>query len=404
MRERPYSQEMLELGEKWMAGTITPEEKKRLFDWYDGFDDTELSLDADQAPLFNRLKLEMLQEIRKKIRPSTASATSDAGTGKVRWMARVSIAAAAIFVLAVGGWFFIIHGKTAISVAEKNPATSTENHADIGPGSNKATLTLADGTTVTLDSAGTGNLAQQGNARVIKNGNGQIQYAATNASAARSEVYNLLSTPRGGQYRLKLQDGTDVWLNAASSIRYPTAFTGKERRVEITGEAYFEVAKNAGMPFRVSVTDAAAGEQATDIEVLGTEFNVNAYKDETDQVTTLIAGSVRVTRGASAVTLRPSQQAVITTGAAIKTSRPENIDQIIAWKNGAFEFDDADVPTIMRQISRWYDVDVQYEGKRPEDRFSGTFSRNTSLAGVLQILHISGVRLAAENKKIVIKS
>jgi ferric-dicitrate binding protein FerR (iron transport regulator) len=219
-------------------------------------------------------------------------------------------------------------------------------------------------------------------------------------------VYNILSTPRGGQYRLKLQDGTNVWLNAGSSIRYPTAFLGKERKVEITGEAYFEIARNTSMPFRVSVADPAAGEKSTEIEVLGTDFDVNAYKDEADLKTTLIDGAIKITSGADPVILKPSQQAIVSTGKTIKTVQLENTDETIAWKNGAFAFDDADIPTIMRQISRWYDVDVEYDGKGkgPEDHFTGTFSRNTSLAGVLQILHTSGVRLVAENKKIVIKS
>ena len=412
MSERPYSQEMLELGEKWIAGTITPEEKKRLFEWYDSFDDTELSLDKEQAAHFQRLKTDMLRDIRKKIGPEKDN--------KVRRLARISMAAAAILIMAIVGWFYIGQNKPAAMTARTNPAKTTETKPDIGPGTNKATLTLADGSKVSLDDAGAGNLAQQGAARVIKNGNGELEYAAgksgenskisensqngTTGESAQKMVYNVLSTPRGGQYRLKLQDGTNVWLDAGSSIRYPTAFLGKDRKVEITGEAYFEVAKNATMPFRVSVNDPATGEKATEIEVLGTEFNVNAYKDETDLKTTLIEGAVRVTRGGSAVTLKPSQQALVTAGAGIKTVEPANIDQIVAWKNGAFAFDNTDIPSIMRQISRWYDVDVEYQGKLPEDRFTGTISRNTSLAGVLQILHFSGVRLAAENKRIVIKS
>jgi len=402
MSERPYSQEMLELGEKWIAGTITPEEKKRLFEWYDSFDDTELSLDQEQAALFRRLEPDMLQDIRKKLNPGKIN--------KVRRIARISMAAAALLILATIGWFYTVHGKTAETIATVQSVKTTESKTDIAPGTNKATLTLADGSTVSLDDAATGSLARQGNARVIKNGNGQLQYApaenTTSPTAGPEEkiVYNILSTPRGGQYRLKLQDGTDVWLDAGSSIRYPTTFLGKDRKVEITGEAYFEVAKNPTMPFRVSVTDPATGEKATEIEVLGTEFNVNAYKDETDLKTTLIDGAVRVTRGSSAVTLKPSQQAVVTTATRIRTVEPGNIDQIIAWKNGAFVFDNTDVPSIMRQISRWYDVDVEYQGKLPEDRFTGTISRNTSLAGVLQILHFSGVQLAAENKRIVIKS
>ena len=406
---------MLALAEKWIAGTITPEEKTRLFEWYDRFDDSELTLEEEQATLFSRLKQEMLRDIRQKIKPAAGikPAAEIKPAGEIRRIAgvsrlgRVSVAAAALLLLATGGWL-ATKTRTTAQLAQAGQAKTTPRINDIGPGSDKAILTLADGSTVTLDSAGKGSLARQGNAKVIKSGDGQIQYASTgnDETAEKAMVYNILSTPRGGQYRLKLQDGTSVWLNAGSSIRYPTAFLGKERKVEITGEAYFEIAKNADMPFRVSVTDPVAGEKATEIEVLGTGFDVNAYKDEADLKTTLIEGAIKVTSGSAAVILKPSQQAIISTAKDIQTIRLDNTDQTIAWKNGSFAFDDADIPAIMRQISRWYDVDVEYDGngKRPDDHFTGTFPRNTSLAGVLQILHTSGVRLVAENKKIVIKS
>lgn len=390
MSERPYSEEMLALAEKWISGTITPEERTRLFEWYDRFDDTRLTIEGSEATTFGRLKQEMLQDIRHKIKPPA----------RVRRLNRVSVAAAALLLLAPGAWL-ALHSRTTARLAIATPTKNTSRTNDIAPGTNKAMLTLADGSTVTLDSARTGNLAKQGNAEVIKRGDGQLQYASTDAPPA-AMVYNVLSTPRGGQYRLKLQDGTDVWLNASSSIRYPTAFLGKERRVEVTGEAYFEVAKNADMPFRVSVNDPAAG-KPTEIEVLGTGFDVNAYKDEKDLRTTLLEGSVKVANGAGAETLKPSEQA-ISSGSQLKKMALENPEQTIAWKNGYFEFENADIPTIMRQISRWYDVDVEYQGKGSEDRFSGRFSRNVSLAVVLQILHTSGVQLLADDKKIVIRS
>lgn len=392
MSERPYSEEMLALAEKWIAGTITPEERTRLFEWYDRFDDTELSIDGSDAAAFGRLKQEMLQDIRHRIKPPA----------KIRRLTRVSVAAAALLLLIPGAWL-ALHSRTTTRLAATTPAKNTSATNDIAPGRSKATLTLADGSTITLDSAHTGNLTSQGNARVIKRGDGQLQYASAAANTpAAPMVYNVLSTPRGGEYRLKLQDGTNVWLNAGSSIRYPTTFIGKERRVEITGEAYFEVAKNADMPFRVSVNNPAAAKN-TEIEVLGTGFDVNAYQDEVGQRTTLIEGSVRVSNGPGAVTLKPSEQAV-SSGNQLKTMQLENPEQTIAWKNGYFEFENADIPTIMRQISRWYDVDVEYQGKGSDDRFSGRFSRNVSLAVVLQILHTSGVQLLADDKKIVIRS
>jgi transmembrane sensor len=338
----------------------------------------------------------MLQDIRRQIKP----------TATIRRLGRISVAAALLLLLATGGWL-ALQTRTTAQQANAAPAKSTPKVNDIAPGSDKAILTLADGSTVALDSTGKGNLARQGNTRVIKSGDGQIQYAAigdAEKTADKTIVYNTLATPMGGQYRLKLQDGTNVWLNAGSSIRYPTAFLGNERKVEITGEAYFEIAKKTDMPFRVSVTDPTAGEKTTEIEVLGTDFDVNAYKDEADLKTTLIDGAVKVASGSDAVILKPSQQAIVSFGKAIRTVQLENTEETIAWKNGAFAFDGADMPAIMRQIARWYDVEVEYDGKAPADHFTGTFPRNTSLAGVLQILHASGVRLVAENKKIVIKS
>jgi len=394
MREKPYSEEMLALAEKWIAGTITPEERTRLFEWYDRFDDTQATIEEEQAAVFGRLKLEMLQDIRQK---------QSIATGRIRRLARVSVAAAVLLLLATGGWL-ALHNRTATDLASAAPPKNTLKVSDIAPGSQKATLTLADGSTVTLDSTGMGKITKQGNVEIIKHGDGEIQYASAGSTPPAAIAYNELSTPRGGEYRLKLQDGTNVWLNAASSIRYPTAFTGKERKVQITGEAYFEIAKNADMPFRVTVLDPAPGGKTTEIEVLGTEFDINAYQDEGDLRTTLVEGSVKVITNAGAVTLKPSQQAIVSAGKDIRAIPLENTEEIIAWKNGSFAFDDADIPTIMRQISRWYDVDVQYEGKTPTDRFTGTFPRTTSLAAIFQILHTSGVRLMAENKKIIIRS
>lgn len=391
---------MLELAEKWLHGTITPEEKTRLFQWYDSFDDTELTLDSKLAAVIGQLREEMLRDIRKKSGIGQKN-EPHAGHGKIHRITKLSAAAAILLLLFTGGWFYTAHSRNKNnSLAATIPPKNSTQPGDIPPGSNKAILTLGDGSKVSLDSAGTGRLSIQGNAQVIKNGNGQLQYATT-GQGNEEVVFNILSTPKGGQYHLQLQDGTNVWLNAGSSIRYPTAFTGDERKVEVTGEAYFEVAKNTAMPFHVSV--AGSGGEDTEIEVLGTSFNINAYKDEPDQETSLLEGAVRVTRDASSVLLKPAQQAVAA-GRTLRTATPANIEQTIAWKNGAFEFDDADVPTIMRQIARWYDVEVVYEGQAPGDTFTGRFSRNTSLTGVLQILHLSGVRLAAENKKIVIKS
>jgi len=397
MKDLPYSQKILDLGEKWMNGTITEDEKVILFNWYDQFDDSELTLDPKFAGLFRNLKQEMLNDIRQKLGQPPP----------VRHMigrkAIMSAAAALLFLIA-GGWYYSSHKSAAgSSIASTISKTAAPVSQDILPGSNKAILTLGDGSTIVLDSARTGKLAHEGNSQILKTGDGQLQYTA-NSRTESIVAYNVLSTPKGGQYKLILQDGTNVWLNAGSSIRYPTAFTGKERRVEITGEAYFEIAKNAEMPFRVVVNSPALNDDRPEIEVLGTQFNINAYKDEPGMSTTLVEGSVRLLKGSASAILKPYQQARISSDGSLRTKPLSDVEQIIAWKNGAFEFDDADISTVMRQISRWYDVAVVYEGKAPADHFSGRFSRNTSLAGVLKILNISGIQLIAENKKIIIKS
>ncbi len=397
MRGQPYSQKILELGEKWINGTITEEEKTVLFNWYDQFDDSELTLTPEFAPLFRDLRQEMLNDIRQKLGQSS----------RVRQMSgqKAAMIAAALLFLIAGGWYYASHkgpdGSPMTSMTSKTAGPAARQ--DLPPGSNKAILTLGDGSTIALDSARPGSLARQGNSLVLKTKDGQLQYTP-NSRTESVVAYNVLSTPRGGQYKLTLQDGTNVWLNAGSSIRYPTTFPGNERRVEITGEAYFEIAKNAAMPFRVSVNSPEQNEDGLEIEVLGTQFNVNAYKDEPGMKTTLVEGLVRLVKGKAARVLKPYQQALVSPDGGFKTLSLTDVEQAIAWKNGAFEFDDADISTVMRQISRWYDVEVVYEGTAPADHFSGRFSRNTSLASVLKILNISGIQLIAENKKIIMRS
>lgn len=400
MTNLPYSQKIRELSQKWMDGTISPEERIFLFNWYDSFDDTQLELDPEQARLFNLLQQDMLKDIRQRLGHSSASVPTvvpAAPERKLRFL-RPAAAAAAIVLLAAGGWYFTRHNGQSATIAAATPAPPSRQ--DIQPGSEKATLTLADGSTIDLDNASAGSLATQGGAQVRKTGDGRITYAA--ATPSEEKTYNILSTPKGGQYRLTLQDGTQVWLNAGSSVRYPTAFSGKERRVEVTGEAYFDVARNPDMPFRVAVRGFTS--TATEIEVLGTQFNVNAYSDEPAMKTTLLEGAVRLVTPAASATLRPAQQAILGSGGEMRTASVPDPEEVIAWKEGAFEFDHADIATVMRQISRWYDVDVVYQGPVPADQFSGRFPRKTSLAGVLKIMNISGVQLIAENKKIIIRS
>jgi transmembrane sensor len=264
---------------------------------------------------------------------------------------------------------------------------------DVLPGGDKATLTLADGSTVVLDEAQNGMLAQQGRSKVIKVG-GKLMYDPTNKNS-KEVVYNTISTPNGGQYQLELPDGSLVWLNATSSIHFPTSFVGKERHVEITGEAYFEVAKNRDMPFVVAVNGA-------EVQVLGTHFNVNAYSDEDNVKTTLLEGSVKIVQGANINMLKPGQQSQLTTDGLIKVVSNVDVDGVVAWKNGMFDFENAGIETVMRQLSRWYDVEIEYNGKT-DDLFIAEMRRNIKLSDALKALELTGkVKFEIQGKKIIV--
>lgn len=296
-------------------------------------------------------------------------------------------AAACILIIAAGAWF--------MRQQPAKPAVTAVNPPDVAPGGNKAVLTLADGSQITLDSAGNGVLAQQGGSRVTKLANGQLAYDNSGTSPEKI-LYNTMTTPRGGQYKLLLPDGTTVWLNAGSSITYPTGFTGKERNVSITGEAYFEVSRNEKMPFRVTANN-------TTIEVLGTHFNINAYKDEASINTTLLEGSVRVLAYDRDLLLRPGQQAKVDRArAGIEVKDHVNAADVIAWKEGYFSFNDADLPTVMRQLARWYDVEVTYEGKIPDRVFTGEIGRGLTLTQVLKGLSTTRIKYRIENGRRII--
>jgi len=214
------------------------------------------------------------------------------------------------------------------------------------PGTNRGTLKLADGRIIQLDTAGSGQLALQGSSRIIKDNKGHLNYEKA-GQGGEDPGYNTLSTPRAAQFQVTLPDGTQVWLNNASSLTYPVAFTGKDRRVQLTGEAFFDVAKAPSKPFHLE----AKGQE---VEVLGTSFNISAYEDEGMQQTTLIEGAIKVKTATKSAILHPGDQARVT-NADLSIARPD-IRSVIAWRNGFFNFANADVKTIMRQIARWYDV------------------------------------------------
>ncbi len=303
-------------------------------------------------------------------------------------------AAAVIIALGTTAWF---HWRTKPSKPEI-VKTDNEFKADINPGTNKALLTLANGSTVALDNVHTGTIGTEGNTKISKLDSSQLAYnAAINLNrGSHPELFNMLSTPRGGQYQVILADGTKVWLNAASSLRFPIYFTRNSRKVELTGEAYFEVAKNPSLPFIVQVN-------GMQVQVLGTHFNVMAYGNEKEIRTTLLEGSVRITQNDESLTLKPGEQARITETGKMSIAKDADVEEAIAWKNGEFQFNGASIETIMKQVERWYDVDVSYEGTIAPHAFVANISRDVPVSKLLKLLQLTGqVHFKIENKKITV--
>ncbi|MBO9204182.1 MULTISPECIES: FecR family protein [Niastella] len=292
-----------------------------------------------------------------------------------RWVA----AAACLLAVGITGYVLLNKKSTTVPVA----ATSNPYKNDVQPGGQKAMLTLADGKQIVLDSAGNGLLAQQGNAQVVKEGAG-LKYQS--AGSGRSDVtYNTLSTPRGGEYKLILPDGSKVWLNSASTLRYPTAFTGSTREVALEGEGYFEVTKLAAKPFRVIT-------KTQFIEVLGTHFNVNAYSDEAATKTTLLEGKVKVMNDERSAILKPGEQASVSQSSQKSqpiTVQTVDVEETVAWTNGQFIFREQRIESIMKQISRWYNVEVAFAGKPTQEGFTATIPRSVPVSKVLRYLELT---------------
>ena len=356
-----------QLLKKYLDGTCSPEEKLWVEQWYNDITGKE----EPMPPVQNWAELE--QRL-------TSSLPQPAKTRRL-WP-RIA-AAASILIVCSAGLYFYRH-KT-------QPATTQIAKNDIAPGSNKAILTLAGGQKIILNDAKNGTLARQGGATINKIADGALAYAATQKDTAMA--YNTLSTPRGGQHQLTLSDGTKVWLNAASSITYPVSFAGNERKVSVTGEAYFEVVHNAKMPFRVTVDGQT-------IEDIGTHFNINAYGDEPAVTTTLIEGAIKLSSSGASALLKPGQAASLNNNRYVVTAA--DINSAIAWKNGLFRFDDNPIQSLMRQLARWYDVEVSYEGTVTNHEFAGEIRRNTNLSNVLDILAQSGIHFRVEGRKLIV--
>jgi transmembrane sensor len=363
-----------ELAHKFKTGRLTPEEQADLDAWYEQHNDTEFQHSEGNEP--EHLKDRLLTNILAETHPKTKSKI-------LTLWPRIGIAASLLLILSYGSYLFL-HQRPVQQLAQN------QRH-DIAPGRNQATLTLANGQQIILTKGLNGKLAQQGNTTISVNAGKAIAYAATNTEAAAAVEYNTLTTVRGEQspYPLILADGTKAWLNAASSITFPTAFNGKDRAVKITGEVYFEVAHNEKQPFKVE----AKGQT---IEDIGTAFNVNAYNDEPETQTTLISGIVKVNGRA----LKPGQ-AASGVQAMIKEADTEGA---IAWKNNYFKFDHEDLGNTMREVSRWYNVEIVYpSGKPVSENYYGTMSRFSNLSKVLSKLEFIGnAKFKIEGNKVIV--
>jgi transmembrane sensor len=379
-----------------IEGKLAPGDVEELVQWL-GADDQDpetvglILQQLQRAGKTNELSPDIISRLEARLPLVFAAKNREASVVSVfrkKWLPY----AAATLILAVAGTLFFMKGNQKQIDSQNNIVQATP--VEIEPGKTGAILTLDDNTTVVLDSLGNGLVTNQNGTKVLLR-NGQLLYQADKTQAI--VAYNTMTTPKGRQFQLVLSDGTKVWLNAASSIRYPTVFGNKERKVEITGEAYFEVAHNASAPFKVKVN------AETEIEVLGTHFNINSYENEESINTTLLEGSVRVKNISGTIVLAPGQQARVNGEEKIKVFSDVDVERVMAWKNGVFNFNDATLQEVMRQLERWYDIEVRYEKGVPGLEFYGKMGKDLSLQTVLRGLEKSNVHFRLEEgRKLVV--
>jgi transmembrane sensor len=376
-----------ELAHKSKQGGLTDEEQAFFDTWYNSYKDELLELPEDYARNSNVIRDRMLKNLKQRVK---ADKTQHGRIIPIYWR-RTAVAASILLCLGLGFYEYTAHQYKTTA-----PIVARTKVLDLPPGSNQATLTLAGGRKIILTNQLQGQIATQGNT-AIQAKSGTIAYNATSNDQA-AIAYNTLSTTRGQQspVPLVLADGTKVWLNAASSITFPTAFNEKNREVKITGEVYFEVVHNENKP---PLRIIANGQVVQDI---GTKFNINAYSDEPVVKTTLLEGSVQLSAGNAVKTLKPGQQAKVKDG-TIKIIPDADTEEAIAWHKGLFKFNDADIPSVMRQLARWYDVDITYEGKVSARQFSGKIYRNISALKVSDILSYNDIHFRIEGKKIIVE-
>lgn len=380
---------LAELEQKWLNGTISAEERLEYARWYNDIDeDDPLFIPIDFASGAEELRTRILSNILE-----TKSKTLLLSRRKkmIQWMS-----AAAVLVLGILSyyyWFNDIQEKPVKAIAKEVISN------DVQPGQEGAILILADGSTIVLDSTTNGSIARQGTTAIVKT-NGRLAYRMERTEPDEI-MYNMLVTPRGRQYNLTLPDGSQVWLNAESSLRFPTAFTGKTREVELTGEGYFEIAPavvtGKRIPFIVKVKNSS-------VEVLGTHFNIMAYADEQSMETTLIEGSVKIYNENYSGLLKPGEQAINRDNGQIKFGKAPDIEKVLAWKNGKFVFEETNIRQIMRQLTRWYDVEVEYKEDISNFDFTGGITKYTNVSEVLKMLELTGVlKFDISHKKIIVR-
>jgi ferric-dicitrate binding protein FerR (iron transport regulator) len=354
----------------------SPERRKELENLFDQEPDTSGGVDPEILQLvYQQVRLNMDQPARVR-----------------RLLPRRNYVVAAVIagLLTLTGFWLLLNKKKEA----RNLAIANVYKNDVSPGGNHAVLTLANGARILLDSAGNGNLVKQGSAQVVKVVPGKLTYRP-GVGGTNVTVYNTVTTPAGGEYEITLGDGTKVWLNALSSLKFPTTFDGPDRTVDLTGEAYFDVAKNIGKPFHVRVN-------GIEVDVLGTEFDVNSYADETSIKTSLVQGSVRLQRGGTTMVLKSGEQGQTTGADGLALVKDADLDAAVAWKKGYFSFEDANVQTVMRELSRWYGIEIRYEVNPAAGSFGGEMGRDLKLTQVLDGLSKSGVHFRLEQKVLTV--
>jgi len=401
---------------KYLQKDMNVDEERALNEWLSRSEKNQQLFDTltSDASLKNKMKLfyesknatdELKEQVFEKTFPGR-NVTPDKNNGRVI-IRRLAIAASFIIVASLAAYFILKERRHPSAETTKNEITVAH---DVAPGKYKARLQLGDGSIVTLDSGTNQIIGQQGGI-AVKNNNGQLVYAKSAATGGRGEIlYNTLSTAKGETYATVLSDGSKVWLNSQSSVRYPVAFDGDEREVQITGEAYFEVtpSRNKEGKKRLFLVDIAPrhGGSGGQVEVLGTHFNINSYADEDAIKTTLLEGSVKVhsAGNTSEIIIKPNEQAQIDKSNNLKklTGTDVDVDAEVAWRLGLFQFDNADLKAVMRQLERWYDVEVVYEGNIPKREFIGAIPRTMNLSEVLKLLEKQKVHFRIEGRKIIV--